>query len=185
MVLWGLAPSARRPHGLPVHGCRSCGGAWIDANTLQVVLEAASARAPMEGHGVGDRGVRRRTMPPGTATAKVVYRKCPVCDHSMLRRNFARVSGVVVDECSRHGMFFDAGELEDILDFVRSGGLALAKRRDDDERASLERQRLSAAAMQAQSPGMGPYWMEGGYEHTDPSWAFVSWAGRWVRNLFK
>ena len=185
MVLWGLAPSAARPQGLPVHGCRSCGGAWVDAQTLHVVLEAASARAPMEGHGVGDRGVRRRTMPPGTATAKIVYRKCPACGQSMLRRNFARVSGVIVDQCGHHGTYFDAGELEDILDFVRSGGLALAKRRDDTERASLERQRLHTAAMKASSPGMGPAWMEAGYEHHDASWAFMSWAGRWVRNLFR
>ena len=92
---------------------------------------------------------------------------------------------MIVDQCGQHGTYFDAGELEDILDFVRSGGLALAKRRDNTERASLERQRLQAAAMQASSPGMGPMWMEGGYERNDASWAFVSWAGRWVRNLFR
>jgi Zn-finger nucleic acid-binding protein len=183
MVEWGLAPTARRPAGFPVHGCRGCGGAWIDTSTLQAVLEAASAAAHMEGHGTGDGGVRRRTMPPGAAMKAVVYRKCPVCQQSMTRRNFARVSGVVVDVCQVHGTFFDAGELEDVLAFVRSGGLALAKRRDDEERASIQRAQLSTAAMQAQSPGMGPSWLEDGRD--DTSDAFLSWAERWVRGLFR
>lgn len=113
----------------------------------------------------------------------VVYRKCPACNQSMTRRNFARVSGVVVDVCQMHGTFFDAGELEDVLAFVRSGGLALAKRRDDEERASIQRAQLSTAAMQAQSPGMGPSWLEG--DRDDTSDAFLSWAERWVRGLFR
>lgn len=185
MVEWGLAPSARRPEGFPVHGCRGCGGAWIDTLTLQAVLEAAAAAAPMEGHGTGDKGVHRRTMAPGSVTRAVVYRKCPVCQQTMLRRNFARVSGVVVDACGKHGTFFDAGELEDVLAFVRSGGLALAKRRDDDERASLHRAQLSTLAMRVENPGMGPAWMEDRGDTYDPSVAFFSWAGRWVRNLFR
>jgi Zn-finger nucleic acid-binding protein len=46
----------------------------------------------------------------------------------MHRRNFARISGVIVDECRGCGTFFDAGELEDVLAFVRSGGLLLSSR---------------------------------------------------------
>jgi Zn-finger nucleic acid-binding protein len=185
MAQWGLAPTARRPEGFAVHGCRGCGSAWVDASTLQAVLEAAAATAPMEGHGTGERGVQRRTMARGAAMRPVVYRKCPMCEHTMTRRNFARVSGVVVDTCALHGTFFDAGELEDVLAFVRSGGLALAKRRDDEERASIQRAELSTAALRADSPGMGPAWMEAGYERNDPSYAFFSWAGRWVRGLFR
>jgi Zn-finger nucleic acid-binding protein len=184
MSEWGLAPSARRPAGFPVHGCRGCGGAWIDADTLRTVLEATAAAAPMEGHGTGDKGVHRRTMPPGAVTRAVVYRKCPVCQQTMLRRNFASVSGVVVDTCATHGTFFDAGELEDVLAFVRSGGLALAKRRDNDERASLQRAQLSTAQIRAETSGVTP-WMDDAYDRHDPSLAFFSWAGRWVRNLFR
>jgi Zn-finger nucleic acid-binding protein len=185
MAQWGLAPSARRPDGFAVHGCRHCGGAWVDAATLRAVLEAAATTAPMEGHGTGQHGVHRRTMAPGTVNRPVVYRKCPACAQTMTRRNFARVSGVIVDACARHGTFFDPGELEDVLAFVRSGGLALAKRREDEERASLQRASLSTVALQAQSPALGPAWMEAGHNPHDPSYAFFSWIGRWVRNLFR
>ncbi|MDF3069671.1 MAG: uncharacterized protein K0R38_5272 [Polyangiaceae bacterium] len=44
----------------------------------------------------------------------------------MNRKNFGGASGIVVDVCSLHGTFFDAGELPRVLDFVRRGGLAKA-----------------------------------------------------------
>ncbi len=45
----------------------------------------------------------------------------------MLPRNYARKSGVVVDVCLPHGVWFDATELEQIIIFVQSGGLDRAQ----------------------------------------------------------
>jgi hypothetical protein len=45
----------------------------------------------------------------------------------MNRKTFGGVSGIVVDVCSRHGTFFDSGELPRVLAFVRHGGLAKAR----------------------------------------------------------
>lgn len=49
------------------------------------------------------------------------YRRCPICNEQMARRNFERVSGVIVDICPTHGTWFDAGELEAARGFVRGG----------------------------------------------------------------
>jgi Zn-finger nucleic acid-binding protein len=57
---------------------------------------------------------------------RVRYRACPTCSQLMNRKNFGGSSGIVVDVCSLHGTFFDAGELPRVLDFVRRGGLAKA-----------------------------------------------------------
>ncbi len=65
----------------------------------------------------------------------------------MNRKNFGGCSGVLVDEC-RCGSFFDAGELEDVLAFVRSGGLRLTRQREVDE---LDR-RARAASFSATQP---------------------------------
>ncbi len=184
MVVWSLSPNPYRPQGLPIHGCRGCGGVWVDAGTLSTILASVASTAPSPGHGTGWSGVRRRTMAPGTATSKVVYRKCPACQHSMLRKNFAKISGVIVDVCGRHGTYFDSGELEDVLDFIRSGGLALAQRSEVAEQWRENRSRRRIEASQAQSPGLGPAWLEGGMRD-DASSAFMSWAGRWVRNMFR
>src|SRR5437764_1271331 len=71
---------------------------------------------------------------------------CPSC----LGMNFARLSGVIVDVCKRHGTWFDRDELRQIVEFIRGGGLDAAR---DKERAQLEvekqrlkdRERASAA----------------------------------------
>lgn len=41
----------------------------------------------------------------------------------MNRVNFGRVSGIVIDLCKGHGVWFDPGELQSILGFVGNGGL--------------------------------------------------------------
>ena len=105
----------------------------------------------------------------------------------MMRKNFARVSGIIVDECGPHGSFFDAGELEDVLDFVRSGGLALAQRKDEDERARLRKAEIRASQMQGSGGGMVGPTMLTQHHHAeyDAAAAFVGWAGGWVKNLFR
>ena len=40
----------------------------------------------------------------------------------MHRRNYGRRSGVLVDTCRSHGIWFDPEELEAVLRWIRSGG---------------------------------------------------------------
>ena len=48
----------------------------------------------------------------------------------MNRINFAKCSGVVVDICKGHGTWFDAQELSAIVQFIRDGGLEVARQRE-------------------------------------------------------
>ena len=180
MQTFGLTPTSAHPQGIPVHGCTRCGGAWTDKHTLEILLAAAAAQAAATGD---TPSVRQRRL----GSTAVVYRSCALCGQHMHRRNFARVSGVIVDECRIHGTFFDAGELEDVLAFVRSGGMTLAAKRDAEEAARNAKLRHSGPAP---SPMMGH---GGGWGGVDP-WtsvevdaigAFVRWAGRWVRGAFR
>jgi Zn-finger nucleic acid-binding protein len=96
----------------------------------------------------------------------------------MHRRNFARVSGVIVDECRTHGTFFDAGELEDVLHFVRSGGMALA---GEHEAAERERNRRHLAVSPTpRATAADPSWALEGTDEIDLVSAFVRWASRWL-----
>jgi Zn-finger nucleic acid-binding protein len=70
----------------------------------------------------------------------VKYVRCPICRTMMNRTNFARISGIIIDTCRGHGIWFDAGELEKLMDFVARGGLEKAKttelqRLKDEEKA--------------------------------------------------
>lgn len=46
----------------------------------------------------------------------------------MLRKNFRDSSGIVVDVCSAHGIWFHQGELGKVLEFAKTGALAKVER---------------------------------------------------------
>ena len=66
----------------------------------------------------------------------------------MNRINFARCSGVIVDVCKGHGTWFDAQELSAIVQFIRGGGLDVARRKEKDE-IEFQRQQLRMEEMMA------------------------------------
>jgi len=59
----------------------------------------------------------------------------------MNRSNFARSSGVIIDICKQHGVWFDADELPKIIAFITKGGLAKQREKEkmsiEDERRKL------------------------------------------------
>lgn len=75
----------------------------------------------------------------------------------MNRSNFARSSGVIIDMCKQHGVWFDADELPKILDFINSGGLARSREKEkiqiDDERSRLRDEQRKLAMMASRSGG--------------------------------
>jgi len=87
---------------------------------------------------VGETNVPRAGTPAGPNDG--FYRQCPECDKLMNRRNFGRRSGVVIDTCKDHGMWFDAQELSGILRWIRAGGETRAHEREADEERHRERQ---------------------------------------------
>jgi Zn-finger nucleic acid-binding protein len=163
MAANGLAPTHDLPAGHAVLSCSRCGGVWLPTTTRRAMIAAAVRGAEPAGTAGG---VFRRQLPAGALAAKVVYRRCPECGGAMARRNFGGCSGVVIDECA-HGSFFDAGELADVLEFVRTGGLGLAKAREEMERA----REVRAASQGGGALGID----EGG---GDVSNAFLRWALR-------
>ncbi|HEX8702120.1 MAG TPA: zf-TFIIB domain-containing protein [Myxococcaceae bacterium] len=111
----------RKLAGAWVEECSDCHGLFIAAAQFEhLVVQASRTTAPV------------RAPAPSTVvapvTTAVVYRRCPECKQHMQRRNFRRVSGVVVDECKLHGTWLDANELEAIGRFLSSGEQAQAPR---------------------------------------------------------
>ena len=58
----------------------------------------------------------------------------------MNRRNFGQRSGIVIDTCKEHGIWFDARELGTVLRWIRQGGEDRAAQRRADETRHAERQ---------------------------------------------
>jgi Zn-finger nucleic acid-binding protein len=81
----------------------------------------------------------------------VRYRKCVVCAQLMNRVNYAGCSGVIVDVCAEHGLWFDRNELQRIVGFIQGGGLDRSRKREIEElkraRSRLQEQQTGAGAM--------------------------------------
>jgi len=124
-------------------GCSECDGLWVDAPTFESICADRERQAAVLGF------LNQRTIKHDQKT-KIAYVPCPDCGELMNRNNFARASGVIVDICRHHGVWFDADELPAIVEFIQKGGMELARQREltelKDERSRLrEDQRKQAA----------------------------------------
>jgi len=106
--------------------CGRCAGLWLGNETFQQLSERAESEA-LDLDRLFD-APHPQAAPRGPADQDDLegwrYRRCPACGQVMHRRNYAGASGVIVDFCREHGVWFDADELRRILAWIRSGGLA-------------------------------------------------------------
>lgn len=132
----------------PLLECPRCAGIWADNASLEAICADRDEQARVLG---------AAQMPPvsltGTVEKNIRYVPCPVCRKLMNRVNFARCSQVVVDVCKSHGTWFDRDELRRIVEFIRAGGLQVAR---EKEVRALEERRRQLLAEKVARPWASP-----------------------------
>lgn len=86
--------------------CTDCGGIWLDAGELELLLGEPQKATQLLGSFKVD----------SQCTEKI--RKCPICDKKMQKITVGSSTPVLlIDKCRRgDGLWFDRGELNDICD---------------------------------------------------------------------
>jgi Zn-finger nucleic acid-binding protein len=176
---------------LAVSECARCGGLWLDNTVFEIVATharqgrlgnlglAASSGLPA---GTGAGGTGAAGPAGGPAPAGRLYRPCAVCGALMNRHNYGRGSGVILDICRAHGIWFDLDELPRLLAWLHEGGEERARRRDSEEaQAVARRERLErgVAASLAGSAWDGPSQPE------DLFFSLAAVLGEGLRHLFR
>ncbi len=118
--------------------CDRCAGLWVGSEVFRRLEERAKDRTLPDWQGQG-----QLEAPPGAPSPLQtgnLYRKCVVCSKMMNRQNYGRTSGVVIDLCHNHGVWFDDTELARILSWLRDGGFARSQRRFEEELKQEARQ---------------------------------------------
>lgn len=133
----GATPGPERPLDCPVckralttvrsgeveaHRCPRCRGIWLDPASFQRVCDDEEPARGDARAGTEPADAEPPRPPAPVLQEPVRYRPCPACGEVMNRRQFARVSGVIIDVCRPHGAWLDRGELASIRRFLRAGG---------------------------------------------------------------
>jgi len=123
--------------------CPDCLGLWLTSATFEKICSDREHQATVLGSATLAHENRE------TPEAKINYIPCPECGQLMNRANFARCSGVIIDLCKQHGLWFDRDELSRIIEFIRGGGLDMARNREklaiEEERRRLHQDQLAAS----------------------------------------
>jgi Zn-finger nucleic acid-binding protein len=123
--------------------CAACGGLWLEKEVFEALSERARAGHLPEGFGGGAPADAPVTTAAAGTAGEVHYRPCVICGTLMNRRNYGRKSGVIVDVCARHGIWFDFQELDHLLRWIREGGEARAETMQrEQEKIEMRQQRL-------------------------------------------
>jgi Zn-finger nucleic acid-binding protein len=136
----GNCPRCRRPLELlqidttSLRECQKCNGMWSDVETFERICSTREQQSAVLGF-IGERELNAEPL------SKVSYVPCPDCKQLMNRSNFAKASGVIIDTCKKHGVWFDAGELPQIIEFIQKGGMDIARQRERSE-IDADRNRL-------------------------------------------
>ena len=131
-----------------IERCDQCMGLFFDPQELEALLEASVSNVfDINRAKIDDLNQRARAgdMP-------VAYIKCPVCSKLMNRINFGTKSGVIVDRCRDHGVWLDGGELRQLFEWVKAGGMLLAREREEQKQREEQREKDRQARQAASTP---------------------------------
>ena len=90
-----------------VDHCPRCGGVWLDAEEMDLLLEGSEGREEIR---------RRATAETASNERK---RRCPICSRRMEKARITREGSeksILIDRCEkRHGTWLDGGELDALV----------------------------------------------------------------------
>ncbi len=133
-----------------VRECTRCGGFWTNVATFESICSDKEKQSAVLTF-ISSNPAETINQPP------INYVPCPDCKQLMNRSNFARSSGVIIDLCKQHGVWFDADELPKIVAFIDNGGLVRSREKEkialEEERGRLRDEQRRLAIMERRTGG--------------------------------
>jgi len=127
--------TSRRIGEVAVLECGRCMGFWLGTDAFDHLTEQAAADTlgtdayfKPRPNSAAPPPLPEEPLPPELPEDPAAsgrtwrYRRCVRCGQLMHRHHYGKDSGVIVDVCKAHGVWFDADELARILAYIRRGG---------------------------------------------------------------
>ena len=87
-----------------IDNCFECGGIWLDAGELEILLnENDAVESFLKSFSIAEKTMEKT-------------RRCPICLKKMKKIYVSDEKDLIIDECgSNHGIWFDKGELSQVI----------------------------------------------------------------------
>jgi Zn-finger nucleic acid-binding protein len=112
-----LLLAAAEYEGEEVHFCGSCWGYWLTRSQLDRIVSGVKYR-----FGEGEsQSIHKALVTDGDANrqgSEIEAVPCPVCGVEMGKTKYETSCPVKIDECDRHGLWLDTGEIKDLQVFI-------------------------------------------------------------------
>ncbi len=120
-----------------LYACKKCRGIWMPSGMLEK-LEALheDVEPPTRSQQLAQ---QKKNESERVIDTNLVYKHCPQCGDLMQRKQYQRMSKVVIDSCLGHGVWFDAGEFRQVVAFLSAGGMKLSAKYGAEQKAAQER----------------------------------------------
>lgn len=90
---------------IEIDHCLICGGIWLDAGELELLLETDEERDRFVKLLIEDDAVKEKRYP------------CPICNKKMEKVFVGDEKEILIDKCKKnHGLWLDKGELEQVIE---------------------------------------------------------------------
>jgi Zn-finger nucleic acid-binding protein len=109
-----ISLECKSEHDIDIYSCPQCNGLWLDPGEFDVLTTESTVYRE-------EQLKEEYSRPP--LPEKIEYLPCARCGKLMVSKNYAHISGLIIEECGRHGIWLDNGELEKIRQFILDGGL--------------------------------------------------------------
>jgi len=116
-----------------MHQCAQCGSAWLAPDVFAALCADKESRGQLAA-AVGGTAAPATLVHP----QRVRYVHCAVCHRVMNRVNFGHSSGIIIDVCKQHGVWFERDELRGVLSFIERGGMEQARAKEEAQRAAQQ-----------------------------------------------
>ena len=110
-----------------IERCEKCFGLFFDPGEIEILLESSVSNVFNINYQLLRNINRERYQ-----NKQVKYVKCPVCQILMNRGNFGHRSGVIIDQCKKHGIWLESGEITHLMEWKKAGGQILQEKKSHE-----------------------------------------------------
>jgi Zn-finger nucleic acid-binding protein len=122
--------SEYKDKGWLLHVCSGCRGVWIGSRVFERFEKMYENTKPLpatEKEGHVEKAKKRIREGIKDRMSDKPFKNCPQCGNHMARKKYKKISYVIIDECIGHGVWFDEGEFQSVLQFLQEGGLVKSR----------------------------------------------------------